>query len=144
MLSTVTNMHTVSTHSHPKVAALSIVNSKPEQWCFNTQPPEGGCPSFFCSHHARHAVSTHSHPKVAANISQQKVVELTVSTHSHPKVAALWRLSPGNDHQGFQHTATRRWLLIAKIIHALRKIVSTHSHPKVAAPYLKKQEKSAY
>ena len=35
----------------------------------------------------------------------------TVSTHSHPKVAAYMRLMPILHYQ-FQHTATRRWLLL--------------------------------
>ena len=33
----------------------------------------------------------------------------------------------------FQHTATRRWLLIRLICHSQSCNVSTHSHPKVAA-----------
>ena len=55
----------VSTHSHPKVAALGVHN-----W----------------SHGIK--VSTHSHPKVAANIMMSVSVKREVSTHSHPKVAA--------------------------------------------------------
>ena len=33
----------VSTHSHPKVAALCIPHFEIFCFCFNTQPPEGGC-----------------------------------------------------------------------------------------------------
>ena len=33
----------------------------------------------------------------------------------------------------FQHTATRRWLLLSFLPFCLFQIVSTHSHPKVAA-----------
>ena len=55
----------VSTHSHPKVAAIYKAHFYLSSECFNTQPPEGGCfmppnePIKLC-------VSTHSHPKVAA------------------------------------------------------------------------------
>ena len=33
----------VSTHSHPKVAAACCFLSSRTLHCFNTQPPEGGC-----------------------------------------------------------------------------------------------------
>ena len=75
----------VSTHSHPKVAAvMRSINSL----------------TVF-------SVSTHSHPKVAANQYQRDVTKWLVSTHSHPKVAASL------DFRRccltvFQHTATRR------------------------------------
>ena len=99
----------VSTHSHPKVAAMHLFFPK-----------------------VRHIVSTHSHPKVAAlnKIDLRRAYE--VSTHSHPKVAAyildrhsLFQISfntqPPEGGCGewyiyhsfiwlFQHTATRRWL----------------------------------
>ena len=55
---------------------------------FNTQPPEGGC---FCQ--------------------GQASGWLRVSTHSHPKVAddcILLRIAL----RKFQHTATRRWLVL--------------------------------
>ena len=120
----------VSTHSHPKVAALrqsrcrrrssSFNTQPPEGGCagrgklagivgrFNTQPPEGGCLVLTRYFH-RLPVSTHSHPKVAAGEQQYYDYAFMVSTHSHPKVAAttpihfslIW---------WFQHTATRRWL----------------------------------
>ena len=58
----------VSTHSHPKVAA-SPPQTERKQPCFNTQPPEGGCP--VCLERLEIvAVSTHSHPKVAAPLSK--------------------------------------------------------------------------
>ena len=34
---------TVSTHSRPKVAAKLCIHLKNKIFCFNTQPPEGGC-----------------------------------------------------------------------------------------------------
>ena len=57
----------VSTHSHPKVAAVFNTPIKTRYTCFNTQPPEGGC------------LKEKSHPRWIAG----------VSTHSHPKVAAI-------------------------------------------------------
>ena len=100
----------VSTHSHPKVAAvyalkiltfLMFQHTATRRWLlaidfipnliissFNTQPPEGGCKK------------------------------------SHPK-----RM----DIVGFQHTATRRWLLCRDFAKIISQRVSTHSHPKVAA-----------
>ena len=56
----------VSTHSHPKVAAL-----------------------VFHAVSLLQAVSTHSHPKVAAFKRYALEAFGDVSTHSHPKVAAL-------------------------------------------------------
>ena len=56
----------VSTHSHPKVAALIRHATGASVFCFNTQPPEGGCYRSRCFVHSD-----------------------------------TW----------FQHTATRRWLL---------------------------------
>ena len=55
----------VSTHSHPKVAA--IYRQSHRDFCY---------------------VSTHSHPKVAARVERIKQELQQVSTHSHPKVAA--------------------------------------------------------
>ena len=99
----------VSTHRHPKVAAVKV------------KLPLAATP-----------VSTHSHPKVAASSSVFELAIPSVSTHSHPKVAAK---SPYRDESNnvcfntqppeggcrpqpftpwrtltFQHTATRRWL----------------------------------
>ena len=56
----------VSTHSHPKVAAGERKILSKTHRSFNTQPPEGGCR---LGQHAKFRlpmVSTHSHPKVAA------------------------------------------------------------------------------
>ena len=78
----------VSTHSHPKVAATIVSKEHAEQIGFNTQPPEGGC--------------------------------------THKQGAQYWSAL-------FQHTATRRWLLQAKDQDGRLLDVSTHSHPKVAA-----------
>ena len=58
--------------------------------CFNTQPPEGGCPRF----------------KRILNVNGQ------VSTHSRPKAAASNLSMVGDDYNKFQHTAARRRLLL--------------------------------
>ena len=78
----------VSTHSHPKVAAVIQMNHNEDFLSFNTQPPEGGC----------------------LIIIAYKLWVLHVSTHSHPKVAANDLYNPVFCHDRFQHTATRRWL----------------------------------
>ena len=79
---------------------------------------------------------------MAANPKTKSQEPSQVSTHSHPKVAAILYI-PLYPAFWFQHTATRRWLLIRRIDMSKIIEVSTHSHPKVAAPYIKKQEKSA-
>ena len=100
---------------------------------FNTQPPEGGCADRF-DMPTDDPVSTHSHPKVAALALHHRIHKAIVSTHSHPKVAAdaanfaAARAAGFNTQppEGgcrrwpvcskappmFQHTATRRWLLL--------------------------------
>ena len=78
----------VSTHSHPKVAAVLEHSVSHRKRGFNTQPPEGGCRSLQLLRPTIR-VSTHSHPKVAASYDAVGMVEdMLVSTHSHPKVAA--------------------------------------------------------
>ena len=100
----------VSTHSHPKAAAMFSLSISPPIIGFNTQPPEGGC-------------------------SQSSVISpsiIRVSTHSHPKAAAkanIRRWLP----QTFQHTATRRRLHLLNRYGYHWVCVSTHSHPKAAA-----------
>ena len=87
-----TNKASVSTHSHPKVAAPVPLADVALRRRFNTQPPEGGCMAIF-QVSARLLVSTHSHPKVAANAADKAVGLSLVSTHSHPKVAASKSIS---------------------------------------------------
>ena len=66
--------------------------------------------------------------KAYAKLTPQQIV----STHSHPKVAAH-ELDVIHHKKLFQHTATRRWLLVARRTDNQQPFVSTHSHPKVAA-----------
>ncbi len=78
----------VSTHSHPKVAALDYFSHNHKILTFNTQPPEGGCTNSRENGSCRY-LSTHSHPKVAAMGGLTRIGERSLlSTHSHPKVAA--------------------------------------------------------
>ena len=122
---------------------------------FNTQPPEGGCVSNYryktsdtmFQHTATRrwllakyeeylagtGVSTHSHPKVAALPPPLQHEYPLVSTHSHPKVAAYNQAADTKAMFLFQHTATRRWLLLVSGEKVFIPCVSTHSHPKVAA-----------
>ena len=115
------------------MAAWSRVFWRCLLFCFNTQPPEGGC-----------------------NLELlEKIHKPLVSTHSHPKVAASALVNLGGFLRGFQHTATRRWLpswsssssitasfntqppeggcMVCVCFAVLVVVVSTHSHPKVAA-----------
>ena len=55
----------VSTHSHPKAAALLQITREFFNKSFNTQPPEGGC-RFIRRSANEGVVSTHSRPKAAA------------------------------------------------------------------------------
>ena len=100
---------TVSTHSHPKVAALGVVLSEPHM-----------------------AVSTHSHPKVAAARCGLAALRDGVSTHSHPKVAADIPPPLGCDTGRFNTQPPEGGC--PSMPRALANgSVSTHSHPKVAA-----------
>ena len=82
-------------------------------------------------------VSTHSHPKVAAGKGGRPKSLTEVSTHSHPKVAADVDFIGNALIAKFQHTATRRWLLLFRLTLRLGSLVSTHSHPKVAAAVIR-------
>ena len=70
---------------------------------FNTQPPEGGCPTGFVAI-PREEVSTHSRLKAAANSKVLNSGAFAVSTHSRLKAAGQ-RLANFQDILSFQHTA---------------------------------------
>ena len=100
----------VSTHSHPKVAASNSLTSSFFQACFNTQPPEGGCFPVSCRCNS------------------------PISFNTQPPEGGCGRRSRSYTlDKKFQHTATRRWLLSSLEKPAPVQEVSTHSHPKVAA-----------
>ena len=100
----------VSTHSHPKVAAIASSRA-------------------ICAQD----VSTHSHPKVAATSSASFTA--IPSWFQHTATRRWLRVSwvDGYFLRMFQHTATRRWLQNRRDGARRQPTVSTHSHPKVAA-----------
>ena len=143
----------VSTHSRPKAAGYLNDVGLFGDYCFNTQPPEGGwlainptCGTIVkVSTHSRPKaagdnnsgagdvsdVSTHSRPK-AAGFSAEWAQSITVvSTHSRPKAAGVkWRRAKYDIL--FQHTAARRRLGRANRRSCRVLQVSTHSRPKAA------------
>ena len=150
-----TSHQAVSTHSHPKVAAICLLSKSHQSLGFNTQPPEGGCFAQWLGDTINPKVSTHSHPKVAA-YPPQAFLTPCVSFNTQPpeggcKRGDKWRVEiykfqhtatrrwlPSatafiNSSSLFQHTATRRWLHQCDHLVPLATPVSTHSHPKVAA-----------
>ena len=101
---------TVSTHSRPKAAAKSLWLLLGKLYCFNTQPPEGGC-------------------KI-----QSKLPRCVHCFNTQPPEGGCKSnhyLSPEN--AVFQHTAARRRLRIARCAASAPIVVSTHSRPKAAA-----------
>ena len=82
-----------------------------QRWCFNTQPPEGGC-------------------KSNLNLVHQQVIRFNTQP---PEGGCKIFIDTKVLKIMFQHTATRRWLLIREFFNKKKKKVSTHSHPKVAA-----------
>ena len=99
----------VSTHSHPKVAALA------EKFVFfflarfNTQPPEGGCTPWYLLDTSRALFQHTATRRWLLSRWSGLGRAAQVSTHSHPKVAA-WSWHGTTVPRLFQHTATRRWL----------------------------------
>ena len=121
---------TVSTHSHPKVAAKAteieaggrlFQHTATRRWLpqapalgcvpcgFNTQPPEGGCD---IGHGGQRGcgVSTHSHPKVAASAKSPNISDVAWFQHTATRRWLLVPVPPYALKTMFQHTATRRWL----------------------------------
>ena len=99
----------VSTHSHPKVAAVQVRYYRLATAVSTHSHPKVAASDGRMATPPGLGVSTHSHPKVAASKVAPLCVTHSVSTHSHPKVAARhWRECLKQ--WLFQHTATRRWL----------------------------------
>ena len=121
----------VSTHSHPKVAAhnhnklialFKFQHTATRRWL----QPTTGEPK-------RQKKFQHTATRRWLHLPlSMDCLNKHVSTHSHPKVAATAAL---HTHiiTKFQHTATRRWLLSKTAFSSHFCEVSTHSHPKVAA-----------
>ena len=129
----------VSTHSHPKVAALIFFAFCRPVRSFNTQPPEGGCIQHLIDRSGLDIVSTHSHPKVAAPTNTIKNAPMTKFQHTATRRWLHFSLENMTDKERsfntqppeggckarinraylltqFQHTATRRWLLRKVVI----------------------------
>ena len=121
----------VSTHSHPKVAGRPPDRHLAGQTGFNTQPPEGGWGAAACLL-SQVLVSTHSHPKVAGR-PRQSGCRLGGCFNTQPPEGG-WAGTRLKEYQAkvFQHTATRRWLVVDGLRQQQEAAVSTHSHPKVA------------
>ena len=146
----------VSTHSHPKVAACNIHGLRNFLKLFQHTATRRWLQS--CAANALHVciVSTHSHPKVAACLRKCKQSQWVGFNTQPPEGGCQLFAQDKWLGKMFQHTATRRWLLMAQGIllqrlggfntqppeggcfikgfywHRIAK-VSTHSHPKVAA-----------
>ena len=121
----------VSTHSHPKVAANTELNfltktkfqhTATRRWL---QPFERNSYLSLAFQHTAtrrwllhsitifHQSTLFQHTATRRwlrNESFKYIVGLYVSTHSHPKVAAAVFLHVHHQSLMFQHTATRRWL----------------------------------
>ena len=121
----------VSTHSHPKVAAIQNSTFFASYVVSTHSHPKVAAP-IGAAQADYDAVSTHSHPKVAAPKHDRGCVCPSVSTHSHPKVAAGEQQYYDYAFMVSTHShpkvAARLLLEVVRI-----KVVSTHSHPKVAA-----------
>ena len=78
----------VSTHSHPKVAAVSLSRRSRTNRLFQHTATRRWLPQVGFLITKDFDVSTHSHPKVAAQDLCKTAEIYQVSTHSHPKVAA--------------------------------------------------------
>ena len=122
----------VSTHSHPKVAANGAQFNSWANNGFNTQPPEGGCSLNFCTVNWV-SLFQHTATRRWLQLHQHHArKEQLVSTHSHPKVAACHnRLTPS-----YIPVSTHSHPKVAAFVLTYIKRwdkVSTHSHPKVAA-----------
>ena len=101
----------VSTHSHPKVAAFQKCGLPRKCRGFNTQPPEGGCRFAPYVRQPFYDVSTHSHPKVAAVVRLFCVTKVFLFQHTATRRWLLMDTVCCTSVYVFQHTATRRWLL---------------------------------
>ena len=84
----------VSTHSHPKVAAISFHYKISFCCCFNTQPPEGGCKAKVSYNTARRWFQHTATRRWLPLVGSVRDFMSFVSTHSHPKVAALYPIRP--------------------------------------------------
>ena len=124
----------VSTHSHPKVAALIAISLKQVYSGFNTQPPEGGC---LGASGVNVWVDEFQHTATRRWLRNSRGGRLYATggfNTQPPEGGCLVAFYLSVTAPLFQHTATRRWLLSYRRPLGGELGVSTHSHPKVAAP----------
>ena len=126
------NFINVSTHSHPKVAAVGwktwhaalilFQHTATRRWllqylririkidCFNTQPPEGGC-NFVTADVNNMIQFQHTATRRWLRLMAERLLQWVKFQHTATR---RWLPSVSNllvNVARFQHTATRRWLL---------------------------------
>ena len=121
-----------STHSHPKVAAKLFYYTGTFIQCFNTQPPEGGCPSYWFISQTNNGFNTQPPEGGCVNGFAQLATDSSFNTQPPEGGCAKKEKLPTLE-ELFQHTATRRRLRNQLEPLARSAYVSTHSHPKAAA-----------
>ena len=106
----------VSTHSHPKVAALYFLDAALRVSLFQHTATRRWLRQtvLYCQTTLGQFQHTATRRWLRTDFEKGAQI-LKVSTHSHPKVAAMDCLLNHLDFE-FQHTATRRWLLMQSLI----------------------------
>ena len=101
----------VSTHSHPKVAAILGDLVIFIAVCFNTQPPEGGC--FYGRQNIKNHTGFNTQPPEGGCPQNLRLDCRTGGFNTQPPEGGCSRLNTIlTVSRPFQHTATRRWLLM--------------------------------
>ena len=122
----------VSTHSRPKAAASGCAGTYSFGFCFNTQPPEGGCVATFSI--VPKCFSFNTQPPEGGCYTRipyrNKIAEFQ---HTAARRRLRPRVMVGRPQQKFQHTAARRRLHKRTSYRGCFTTVSTHSRPKAAA-----------
>nr|WP_308021538.1 hypothetical protein [Neisseria mucosa] len=101
-----------------------------DQWCFNTQPPEGGWHWATSRQILLPSFNTQPPEDGWTDELNRLLAQRDVSTHSRPKAAVCVRVADMVVYK-FQHTAARRRLGALKAVLSWIP-VSTHSRPKAA------------
>ena len=85
-------MGRVSTHSRPKAAGSRLMSNRILNYCFNTQPPEGGWVDFLSLHAFLEKFQHTAARRRLGRANRRSCRVLQVSTHSRPKAAGRKRL----------------------------------------------------
>ena len=122
----------VSTHSRPKAAALARIQRQKPCRCFNTQPPEGGCPCLSTTHLRN--LSFNTQPPEGGCVLNSINSLISSCFNTQPPEGGCSEICDMLDLMGeFQHTAARRRLHTTFHHLPVYHDVSTHSRPKAAA-----------